>query len=72
MLSADLALPVLSIEVLEVLGQGLAPVQLCREIDRGNVRMVFILLNLLLHGCIDKVQSCCAPLATETVRENVG
>ena len=49
-LYADLALPVLSIEVLQVSGQGLTPVQLCGEIDRGDVRVVSVLLNLLLHG----------------------
>lgn len=54
-LSADLALPVLSIEVLEVPGQGLAPVKLCGEIDWGDVRMVLVLLNLLLHGRVDEV-----------------
>ena len=55
MLSADLTLPVLSIEVLEVPDQGLAPVQLCWEIDWGDVRMVFVLLDLLLEGRVDKV-----------------
>lgn len=49
-LSVDLALPVLSIEELQVPGQGLAPVQLCGEIDWGDVRVVSVLLNLLLHG----------------------
>lgn len=49
-LYADLALPVLSIEVLQVPGQGLTPVQLCGEVDWGDVRVVSVLLNFLLHG----------------------
>jgi len=63
-LSAHLTLPVLSMEVLQVTGQGLTPVQLCREIDWSYVRMVFVLLNLLLHGRVDKVQRRCASLTT--------
>lgn len=68
-LSADLALPVLSIEILEIPGQSLTPMKLCGEIDWRDVRMVLVLLDLLLHGRVDKVQSCCASLMAEAEGE---
>lgn len=57
--AADLALPIRTVEILQVAGQGFMAVQLCREIQGGELGVVLIPLDLLLHGrvCVVKCNS---------------
>lgn len=47
---ADLTLPVLAVEELQIPSQSVAPVELVREVERGKMRMLFVPLDLLFHG----------------------